>query len=65
MLETVIISVFSPRAGPSLQAQEPRLQFLSQASLPPQTQEPRLQFYKGLMGAVASRSFPHTTLFSL
>ena len=52
MVETeviiIIIRVFCPRAGPSLQAQEPRLQFCPEEDLPPQTQEPRLQFYKGL-----------------
>ena len=37
-----------PRAGPSLQAQELRMQVCPKAGLPPQTQEPRLQFYQGL-----------------
>ena len=41
----VIIRVFCPRAGSSLQTQEPRLQFFPKADLPLQTQEPRLQFY--------------------
>ena len=40
-----IIRVFSPRAGLSLQTQEPRLQFCPKVDLPLQTQEPRLQFY--------------------
>ena len=45
----VIDRVFCPRAGPSLQTQEPRPQFCSKASLPPQTQ-------------AASRCFSHPTL---
>ena len=41
----VIIRVFSPRAGPSLQTQEQRPQFCLKAGLSPQNQESRLQFY--------------------
>ena len=55
--------MFWPRAGPSLQTQEPRPQFCLNASHPPQTQEPRMQLYKGQIGAVASRCFPHPTLY--
>ena len=62
MINLNIIRVFCPRAGPSLQTQEPRPQFCSKASLPPQTQEPRLQFQKGWIGAVAFCCFPHPTL---
>ena len=43
----IIIRVFCPRAGLSLQTQEPRLQYCPKAGLPPQTQELRLQFYYG------------------
>ena len=57
-----IISVFCPRAGPSLQIQAPRLQFLPKAGLPLQTQEQRLQFYQGMNGMAASHCFPHPTL---
>ena len=38
---------------------------LRKAGLPLQTPEPRLQFYQGWIGAVASRCFPHSTLFSI
>ena len=41
----IIIRVFCPRAGPSLQTQAPRLQFCPKAGIPPKTQEPRLQIY--------------------
>ena len=60
----IIFRVFCPRAGLSLQMQEPKwlqfcpkadltqepkwLQFCPKADLPQQTQEPRLQFYQGL-----------------
>ena len=37
--------VFCPRAGLSLQTQEPRLQFCPKAGLSQRSQEPRLQFY--------------------
>ena len=57
-----IIRVFCPRAGPSLQAQKPRLQFYPKAGLLLQTQEPRLQFYQGWIGVVASHCFLHPTL---
>ena len=58
----IIIIMFCPRAGLSLQTQAPRLNFCSKAGLPLQTQEPRLQFYLGWIGAPASRCFPHLTL---
>ena len=50
-------SVFCPRAGSSLQTQEPRLQFCPKAGLTPQTQEQRSQFFY-----IASCCFPHPTL---
>ena len=40
----IIIRVFCPRTGPSLQAQETMFAVLLKAGLPPQTQEPTLQF---------------------
>ena len=62
----IIIRVFCSRAGPSLQAQEPRLQFCPKAGLPSQTQEPRLQFYQGLnrCGSFPLLSAPNS-LFSI
>ena len=59
-------SVFCPRACPSLQAQEPRLQFCSKTGLPPQTQETRLQFYQGLnrCGSFSLLS-AHQSLFNI
>ena len=44
----IIVRVFCPRVGPSLQTQEPRLYFCRKAGLPPQTLEARLQFYQEL-----------------
>ena len=44
-VEIIMITVFCPRAGPSLQAQETKGAVLPKAGLPPQTQDPRLQFY--------------------
>ena len=41
----IIIRVLCPRAGLSLQIQEPRLQFCPKASLPLQSKEPMWQFY--------------------
>ena len=41
----IIISVFCPRAGLSLQTQASRLQFCPKAGLPYQTLEPGLPFY--------------------
>ena len=43
-INIIIIRMFCPKAGLSLQTQEPRLQFCPKAGLPPQTQEPGLQF---------------------
>ena len=40
LYKIIIIRVFYPRAGLSIQAQAPRLEFCSKAGLPPQTQEP-------------------------
>ena len=41
---TIIIRMFCPRAGLSLQTQVPRPQFCTKAGFPLQIQEPRLQF---------------------
>ena len=43
-----IIKVFCLKAGPSLQMQEPRLQFSRKQIFHRKTQKPRLQFYQGL-----------------
>ena len=61
----IIIRVFCPRSGPSLQAQEPRLQFC-QRQVFHRKQEPRLQFYQGLnrCGSFPFLSAPHS-LFSI
>ena len=40
----IIIRVFCPRAGPSLQTQEPKPEFCSKAGLPPQTRNPGCNF---------------------
>ena len=41
----IVIRVFCPRSGLSLQTQESRLQFCPKAGRPRQTQKPRLYFY--------------------
>ena len=62
----IIIRAFCPRAGPSLQTQEPRPQLCSKAGLPPQTQEPTLQILLGMerCGNFPLLSAPHY-LFSI
>ena len=56
-----IIIVFCPRAGPSLQAQGPRLQFCRKQVLRRKLRNQSF-FTRDLIGAVASRCFPHPTL---
>ena len=56
-----IIRVFCPRAGISLQIQEPRIQFCPKAGLLPHLGTKVAVFYR-LIGAVASHCFPHPTL---
>ena len=59
----VIISrVFCPRAGPSLQAQEPRLQFCEREVFHRKLRNQGCSFTRDWMGAVASTCFPHPTL---
>ena len=54
--------VFCPRAGPLLQAQEPRLQFCWRQVFHRELRNPGCSFTKDWICAVASHCFPHTTL---
>ena len=54
--------VFCPRTGPSLQAQEPRLQFCRRQVFHHELRNQGSSFTRDLIGAVASRCFPHPTL---
>ena len=58
--------VFCPRAGPSLQAQEPSLQICRRQVFHLKPHEPRLQFYQGLnrCGSFPLLSAPHS-IFSI
>ena len=58
----IIIRVFCPRAGPSLQAQEPRLQFCRRQDFHHKLRNQGCTFNRNLIGAVASRCFLHHTL---
>ena len=58
----IIIRVFYPRAGPSLQAQEPRLQFCRKQVFHRKLRNQGCSFNRDLIGPVASRCFPHPTL---
>ena len=60
----IIIRVFCPRAGHSLQTQAPRLQFCPKADLLPQTQEPGCNFTRDRCGSFPLLSAPHS-LFSI
>ena len=51
-----------PRAGPSLQAQEPRLQFCRRQVFHCKFRNQGSSFTRDWIGAVASCCFPHTTL---
>ena len=57
-----IIRVFCPRAGPSLQAQEPGLQFCQRQVFHRKLRNTGYSFTRHRIGAVASRCFPHPTL---
>ena len=54
--------MFCPRAGPSLQAQEPRLQFCRKHVFHRKHKNQGYSFTRDWIGAVASRYFPHATL---
>ena len=58
----IYISVFCPRAGPSLQVQEPRLQFCRRQVFHRKLRNQGCSFIREWIGAVASRCFPHPTL---
>ena len=57
----IIIRVFCPRAGPSLQAQEPRLQFCRKQVFHRKLRNQGCSFTRDWIRAVASRCFPHPT----
>ena len=58
----VIIRVFFPKAGPSLQAKKPKPQFCRRQVLHRKLRNQGCSFTRDLIGAVASRRFPHPTL---
>ena len=55
-------TVFSPKAGPSLQAEKPRLQFCRRQVFHRKLRNQCCSVTRDLIGAVASRCFPHPTL---
>ena len=59
-----IIRVFCPKAGPSLQAEKPRLQLCRRQVFQRKLRNQGCSFTRDLTGAVAFRYFPHPT-FSL
>ena len=58
----IIIRMFYPRAGPSLQAQETRLQFFRRQVFNRKLGNQGCSFTRDWIGAVAPRCFPHLTL---
>ena len=58
----IINRVFWPRAGPSLQTQEPSLQFCWRQVFHCKVRNQGCNFTRDLLSAVASRCFPHPTL---
>ena len=54
--------MFYPKAGPSLQAEKPRLQFCRRHVFHRKLRNQGCCFARDLIGAVASRCFPHRTL---
>ena len=58
----IIIRVFCPRAGPSLQAQEPRLQFFRRQVIHRKLRNQGCSFTRDWIGTVTSCCFPHPTL---
>ena len=55
-------SLFCPKAGPSPQAEKPRLQFCRWQVFHLNLRNQRCRFTRDLIGAVVSRCFPHPTL---
>ena len=60
--QEIIIRVFCPKAGPSVQAEKPRLQFCRRQVFHRQPRNQGYSFTRDLIGAVASRCFLHPTL---
>ena len=58
----IIIRVFCLKAGPSLQAEKPRLQFCRRQVFHRKLRNQGYSSTRDLIGAVASRCFPHRTL---
>ena len=58
----IIIRVFCPRAGPTLQEKEPRLQFCWRQVFHRRLRNQCCSFTRDLIGVIASRCFPHPTL---
>ena len=58
-------SVYCPKTGPSLQAQEPRLQFCRRQVFHRKLRNRGCNFTRDFISAVASRCFPHPFLFSI
>ena len=54
--------LFCPKAGPSLQAEKPRLQFSRRQVFHRNLRNQGCSFIRDLIGAVASRCFAHPTL---
>ena len=59
---SIIIRVFCPRVGPSLQAQEPRLQFCGRQVFHRKLRNQGCSFTMDCISAVASRCFPQPKL---
>ena len=57
----IIIRVFCPKLGPSLQAEKPRLQFYLRQVFHRKLRNQGGSFTRDLIGAVASRCFLHPT----
>ena len=59
----IIIKVFCPRTGPSLQTQEPRLQICQRQVFHRKTRNQGCSFTGNWISAIASRCFPHCSLY--
>ena len=58
----IIIRVFCPKAGTSLQAEKPRLRFCRRQVFHRKLRNQDCSFTRDLIGAIASRCFPRATL---
>ena len=58
----IIIRVFCPKAGTSLQVEKPMLQFCRWQVFHHKLRNQGCSFTRDLIGAVAPRCFPHPTL---